>query len=159
MGLKPRRDPEIPTTWRLEGKLDDLDLVAELGSIWQRTSLLRGRWRDWLRVTATRQRPFLLAGLTIRPARRTVWEWRDGLPGEPAHVETSGGIGLRVDPPERMAEVAAALDRLTAAPHAAYPESIAGTRCVLRGSPAPDVPATTALRDLLALARDLGDDR
>jgi hypothetical protein len=159
LGLQRRRDPEIATTWRIEGRVDDLDVVVELGSTWQQTSVLRGRWRDWVRVAATRERPFLAPGLTIRPARRTVWEWRDGLPGEPAHVDTAGGVGLRVDPPERVAEVAATLDRLVAAPHAAFPESLAGTRCVLRGSPGPDVAPTIVLRDLLALARELGDDR
>ncbi|MEZ4384699.1 MAG: hypothetical protein R3A79_25445 [Nannocystaceae bacterium] len=157
LDLRRARDPEIDTTWRLEGSRPDLglDLVIELGSTWQRTAPLRGRWSDWLRVAATRPEPWLPAGIVIRPARRTVWEWRDGLPGEAAQA-LAGGVLLRVEPPQRLDEVAAHLKRLSAPPHAAYPESIAGQRCVLRARPEPDAAPEAVLADLLALLADLG---
>jgi hypothetical protein len=141
LGLQARRDPEIPTTWQLEGEMDGLAVNLSMGS---------PRQADWL-VLTLRGRPWLPADVRVRVARRTFFDWKDGLPGEPADVY-AGGVGVVIEPKgalRRWPFLAAQAGRL---PCDAWPEEGDRDHLRLRARLAPDVSPVSALRELVAAA-------
>ncbi len=83
-GWSARIDDEIPTTWHLGGEHAGRRLEVSLGS-----PRLR-RWGKrastlWLQLTA-HEATWLPTLGKLRPATRSVWQWREGLPGETPHL-------------------------------------------------------------------------
>ncbi len=139
--LSARRDPEIPTTWHVEGEMDGLSVRIAMGS---------PREVDWL-VLNLRGRRWLPEGVRVRLAHRSVFEWRDGLPGEPADVSV-GNVGIVIEPKDALRKwpfLGAQVERL---PHGTWPEEIDREHLRFRAYPAPDTAPLLALRELVAAA-------
>jgi hypothetical protein len=93
LDLVAERDPEIPTTYHLRSP-DGATL--SMGSPAMRRGLFRVEYVDWMRLRAKGD-PSLPEGARIRPPIRTVWDWRDGLPGEAPMLSTPRGAPLVVE--------------------------------------------------------------
>ena len=148
-GLRARRDPEIPTTWHLEGAVDGLAATIAMGS----PRLFSG-WRatDWLKLEL-RGRPFVPAGVRIRPAERTFYEWKDGLPGEPGDVRVGGsGVEVVVEPKEALREWPFLRGQIERLPHRSWPEEVDRERFAVRARPGPDAAPARVVRDLVDTA-------
>ncbi|AUX44391.1 uncharacterized protein SOCE26_058550 [Sorangium cellulosum] len=102
LGLRAEQDPQVPTIWCLRAAGDALDATLRMGSVSAYGRLTKVD--DWMEVRASGP-VGLAAGVKVRPPRRTVWEWRDGDPGEPPSLVTPGGVPLVIEPGNDGAEV------------------------------------------------------
>lgn len=88
-----RPDPEIDTTWHVRGFHDARAVDLSVGAPRMRRGIFGSERREWMTVEI-RGATWLPAGAILRPIARTVWEWRDGLPGESPDLELGQGCGL-----------------------------------------------------------------
>ncbi|WP_438005143.1 hypothetical protein WME89_41415 [Sorangium sp. So ce321] len=97
LGLVATQAPEIPTTFRLHAPdaRDDLGLWMGSPALFA-GSFQRDKIVDWMKLRAEGP-PGLPAGVTVRPPRRTVFDWRDGLPGEAPTLVTPGGAAIVIE--------------------------------------------------------------
>ena len=112
-GLSAARDAEIPTTWALTGTWAKRSLLLHIGAPRLADGFLRSKIVRFLQLQAAGT-TWLPPGTELRPARRTVFEWRDGLPGETPDF-TENGTGYVLRPSSHVTRVRAAVRSMPAA--------------------------------------------
>ncbi|MDI1478131.1 hypothetical protein [Polyangium sp. y55x31] len=155
LDLFPEQDAEIPTTFRLHSPSAADDFTLWMGS----PALVAGLFQkaktiDWMKLEAKSPRG-LPAGVNVRPPARTVFEWRDGLPGESPTLITPGGVELVIENDEGAAiDVAALTGWIDSFPQGTWLVLMNADTLELRAhAPATDDVVTCA-RTLLEKARE-----
>ncbi|TKD06573.1 hypothetical protein [Polyangium fumosum] len=97
LGFVAEQDAEIPTTFRLYSPAAPDDVTLCMGS----PALVAGLFEkekliDWMTLEGKGPKG-LPAGVNVRTPVRTVFEWRDGLPGEAPTLVTPGGVELVIE--------------------------------------------------------------
>jgi hypothetical protein len=145
------QDPEIPTTHHLRSRDGADDLVLSMGS----PALVRGlrlEHVDWMTLRAAGD-PRLPDGTRLRPPMRTVFDWRDGAPGEAPTLVTPGGIPLVVEGHVHDEDIAALVTWVDALPEGVLLVERSREKIELRAGGAAVEDAHEAAQRLLALVR------
>jgi len=154
LGLVATQDPEIPTTFRLQPP----DATDELG-LWMGSpaifagSFARDKVVDWMKLRA-KTPPGFPAGVTVRPPRRTVFDWRDGLPGETPTLVTPGGVALVIENDAGASlDVPALVAWVDSRPKGTWLVQITASEIELRADPPATEDAVRCARSLFELAK------
>ncbi|MDI1445100.1 hypothetical protein [Polyangium sp. 6x1] len=157
LGFVAAQDAEIPTTFRLhpEGTTDDVTLwmgsPALIAGMFQREKLI-----DWMKLEAQGPAGFP-AGVNVRTPVRTVFEWRDGLPGETPTLVTPGGVELVIENEEGAAiDIAALTGWIDSFPQGTWLVSMNADAMELRANPPATDDAIACARAMLEKARGPG---
>lgn len=92
LGATIERDRSIDTTWRIEVPSARGQLLLQMSTVLLDGGLRMAQAYHWLSLRASV--PVALPeGVSVRPPRRTVFDWRDGTPGEsPTHTTPSARV-------------------------------------------------------------------
>jgi hypothetical protein len=153
LGLVAEQDPEVPTTYHLRAASGGQDVKLSMGSPAFPRGLIRTVHGDWMMARATGD-PRWPEGARIRPPRRTVFEWRDGLPGEAPTLVTPRGMEIVVEEgPGELVDVGAILAWVDTLPEGVWVVEASRDVVVLRARDAAVRDAREGARTLFELVR------
>ena len=154
LGFRAERDGEIPTTFHLRGHQGEREIEISMGSPLLAASLFRRGAVDWISLRAPGP-PEIPPGVEVRPPRRTVFEWRDGSPGEAPTRVTPRGVALVVEPAGSVVDeeaIDAWVDRM---PEGVWLCTARREAIELRARAPATEPAPEAVRRLIQLSRSV----